>query len=594
MTSIYDLHAGSPIQEFKLDRQIIPASIIREIYYLLRRDGYWSASEEKFQEHCIAAIGVDWVSSEGEYTGKFTKRLSKWYYEKSGRWAAYNELPEEVISNIGNLIGKAKPPTDIYWDVPKDNWSWDLTSFSHRSSCYRPGAIYQNLPYIFNKEGVFSIRFYDRIENSLLGGYSPVGRVWVKYFEAADYPFYIIFNGYGYNLSIIAYFMSHQFNLPEVKKIKVLNKGVWDGEIWINEGNGFALSDTKFNLDNNTYDLNINTKSYTKSCRNCGASFIPNFLNQKISESFQRTVVSIKRGINSDNINASFKTYQETKNFCSNCYTEDNFWYSSVYEADLYIDYAIAYTPINSVADQGWDQNMLIRVSHPQFFSDVREAFNWAKENVGEKEAYLDSGFLEKLYKEFKENGVTYFYGLELLRLGFTTNVKGAGGFVSYKDIDYLYISEAIMKKFTGTNSERFSKITLKADPAYYSKSFERAFPGVYYFSGDNIFKLTQCFYTKFYFPRYHCIYAPDGHWYSEYGLRKAISEGYFKGLIDLLELDQTNISLKINIRLYKKESVKSSSYSRAKLLENVSIPFVEYLENYFKKNKFITQGVSL
>lgn len=237
----------------------------------------------------------DWVwqyavGGRGQYIGNMARRMSKL------AWNEFNiVLAKEQLAVLGQLArDNSNTAETVYIDFT-DKLDWNAGEFGDAGSCYWGG--HNRAREILMDHAALGLRLWRSPEvygkpRGYREDYPGIGRAWVippASHEIGNYT--LIYNGYGgttkpngdhTNLStlwfarILAAFLGTDY-----KKVKLLNNGNWDGEVYVNNGNAYAVGDwltladlTSVDLEwdaSNNYDGNDDDdNAYT--CEGCGWS----------------------------------------------------------------------------------------------------------------------------------------------------------------------------------------------------------------------------------------------------------------------------------------------------------------------------------
>ncbi|MBZ0315584.1 MAG: hypothetical protein K8L91_04130 [Anaerolineae bacterium] len=171
--------------------------------------------------------------------GKFTTRLSKYFYETCGI-----KLPANVLSEVGNIVRSHQQTGETYHFEFVTEFEWNAGKFADGSSCYWwSNATARD---ILRDNGAWGICFYDAANVGL-------GRAWLH--NAGD--FYVLWNGYFYRAGnptltiakVFAQFRSHPY-----RRIALYNGGRTDGALWIDSGIGYLIGPSE-KIKLNRFDL---------------------------------------------------------------------------------------------------------------------------------------------------------------------------------------------------------------------------------------------------------------------------------------------------------------------------------------------------
>lgn len=173
-----------------------------------------------------------WLVTEGDYVGKFPKRVRKYYHVAMGL-----KCPETFLVQIGNLARQHTEDRLVYSFEFVNRFDWDDGDFGDSGSCYwgsNSGAIE-----ILYEQGAMAILFY----NADGDGYA---RAWFVDLTDSE-GIYVVFNGYGFASSptrTIARIVAAFFGLA-YKKIWLSNFGMDNGLLWINGGIGYVIGESE-------------------------------------------------------------------------------------------------------------------------------------------------------------------------------------------------------------------------------------------------------------------------------------------------------------------------------------------------------------
>ncbi len=163
-----------------------------------------------------------WVTTDG----KFTKRVSKYYFETFGI-----KLPDDVISAIGNLAREHSSVAVTYRFQIVDKIEWQDGDFGDDGSCY--WSVRAAAKDMITDNGGYAICFFK--EDG--GG---IGRAWL--YNTGD--FWVIWNGYGFNgnPTLIISRMFAQWQGLRYTRIYLTNNSSTDNTLFINGGVGYVIA----------------------------------------------------------------------------------------------------------------------------------------------------------------------------------------------------------------------------------------------------------------------------------------------------------------------------------------------------------------
>ncbi len=191
-------------------------------------EGEWKKLNPEYNRSLLPQIPLGfewkWMITEGEYVGKFAKRVSAFYYKKHNL-----KCPDSFLEHIGNLARSHSSDNKTYAFEFVNEFDWDAGDFGDDNSCFwgdNAGALF-----MLKDNGAMAIRFYDENEEGF-------ARAWLV---ELDSSLYIIFNGYGIPgdaTLVIARIFAAFMNL-RYKQIYLKNS--WGHTLYINSSQGYII-----------------------------------------------------------------------------------------------------------------------------------------------------------------------------------------------------------------------------------------------------------------------------------------------------------------------------------------------------------------
>lgn len=209
----------------------------------------------------LPALPQDWVwqyrVTDGEYTGKFSKRVGKYVHQATG-----GKLTDAQRAWVGKVAREHQADSKpMYFDIT-DTFDWRDGDFADGGSCFwgdNRGA----KTAMEDDEDFYAIRFYSEQQ-------AGVGRAWL---HVVDEQCIVIFNAYGpYETLEIAHLLAQRQGSEYIyKQIELANFGQDTGMLYINGcGKGYAVCEkTHWLCDQGSYDFELDVP-HECHCAMCG------------------------------------------------------------------------------------------------------------------------------------------------------------------------------------------------------------------------------------------------------------------------------------------------------------------------------------
>lgn len=248
---------------FTTPQGAISTSGIDEILRLINRQeantGEWLRLNPAWGRFYLPTLPDDWnyswLTSAGEYRGKFTTRMSQFYFKRLGI-----KCPADFVNQIGNLARAHSTESETYEFEFVDSFDWQDGDYGDGGSCMWGG--YAGGRLMLKENNALAMLFY----GGRWGG--GLGRAFLAPIENDTH---IVFNGYGFpgdsTLRIARVFA--QFRNQPYKQLDLDNQGTSGGQLWINSGRGFAVGTWAFISQLADYDLDW-PEIYAYTCHSCG------------------------------------------------------------------------------------------------------------------------------------------------------------------------------------------------------------------------------------------------------------------------------------------------------------------------------------
>lgn len=199
-------------------------------------------------------LGLEWIRDYGKYTGTIPKRLERWCYNE------YRiKIKKGLLERIGQIAKASLPSrtTYTYLDFHK-KIDWEKGTFGDYRSCFWGSK--SDAKYMLEGDPTFNaIRHWDK------SGSTPYGRC----FSVVRGDCLVLFNAYGrMQLQAYAALMSTWTGVNTYEQISLLNDGVWEGTLHLNQGKGFIVG--KYPGGALDLHLKIPESLVRTKCRVCG------------------------------------------------------------------------------------------------------------------------------------------------------------------------------------------------------------------------------------------------------------------------------------------------------------------------------------
>ena len=223
---------------------IAPGAFDRVLYSF--HQNYLNSFEYGKLQNLFANFEKTWIAK----TGNFTKRFSKLIYKELDV-----SLDAPALNFVGTEFGKYFLQNKYQFEIKK-NFDWHDGDFGDEGSCF-----FKTRKYVLRaltENDFYSYNFFKGTNGSLRG----IARCIAKETEEGE----ILFNSYGYTLLESARVIAHHKNLL-YKKIDLSNFNETDGELYINNGDGYLLTaNINEAIDKYCFKLKIEKKEV---CCNC-------------------------------------------------------------------------------------------------------------------------------------------------------------------------------------------------------------------------------------------------------------------------------------------------------------------------------------
>jgi hypothetical protein len=225
----------------------VPENGIREVGRILtdKFPGHFNSAETALPTD----FDLRWIVKDGEYTGTFPKRVSKWLYKEHGV-----DIGAGVKEQLGNAARKHTFTRSSYTYDFTANFGWRAGDFGDSGSCLwesRRGA-----RAIMTANHCLAIRLWDEDKG--------IGRAWIAFPESRPDNIFM-FNAYPKSVSLeqCAMIVSrHLGGLPH-ESCYLTNNGLWSGEnFWINMGRAIIMG----NNDGQPNDLRFSERVRCSFC----------------------------------------------------------------------------------------------------------------------------------------------------------------------------------------------------------------------------------------------------------------------------------------------------------------------------------------
>lgn len=218
----------SDVREYRMPSGVISPEGFREIYgYVACRWNCFPVKEGVdfpqtaylHPDRVIEHIGNEvLVKGTGKYVGTFTKRYSKYLYNKVGL-----KIPSEDLSEIGNIVERNSVNNPSYYIDFTQEFEWHPGDFGDPGSCF--WSCRKDARLILKDNGAYAVRFYESLNGR------GKGRAWLAPYNGA----WIVFNAYGpYQKFEIARVLAHQWGVSYKSMDSLTNNGSMDKMLYIN------------------------------------------------------------------------------------------------------------------------------------------------------------------------------------------------------------------------------------------------------------------------------------------------------------------------------------------------------------------------
>ena len=210
------------------------------------------------------------VSKHPAFCGSLVKRLRKWCRLNAAgdNVAGYegNQITSDTWGEVGSIIGEYQ--NEKVWYSFTDSLDWNAGDFGDGDSCFfESEGCRAFMPEQLTDNGCHAILFYK--DKDMTRG---IGRALIAPYKdpVTRQQDAVVINAYGFTRLKVARILSTVCGL-EYRQVKPRNKGMWQGAFWINEGDGYVISDDVEKYDSGGRDnVDFDFEIESRQCHECG------------------------------------------------------------------------------------------------------------------------------------------------------------------------------------------------------------------------------------------------------------------------------------------------------------------------------------